>query len=178
MTIPMEDELELIVRRRGSPVGGANLLLGLDARPSCASIALRTDEAGRTPAVLHSGHALWVHLLDPAVWRPTRQIPSGTGREVVLDLHRLTTLAIQVQRSDGSPLIGPPPLALTHLELGECLSDWVQSGLVDEPLTAEAPTRLLVRGIPEGPYELEVLGTRQELDIRPGATNTVHVLVP
>ena len=178
VTIPMEDELELIVRRRGSPVGGANLLLGLDARPSCASIALRSDEAGRTPAVLHSGHALWVHLLDPAVWRPTRQIPSGTGREVVLDLRRLTTLAIQVQRSDGSPLSSPPPLALTHLELGECLSDWVESGLVDEPLMAEAPTRLLVRGIPEGPYEIEVLGVRQELDIRSGATNTAYVLIP
>ena len=178
VTIPMEDELEVIVRRRGSPVEGANLLLGLDARPSCASIALLTDEVGRTPTVLHSGHALWVHLLDPAVWRPTRVIPSGTKGEVTLDLRRLATLAIQVQRSSGSSLSSPPPMALTHLELSECLSDWVEAGLVDEPLVAEAPTKLLVRGIPEGPYKLEVLGMRQELDIRSGATNTAYVLIP
>ena len=76
-----------------------------------------------------------------------------------------------------SPPHSPHP-SLHSAHWDSSASDWVGSGLVDEPLVAEAPTKLLVRGIPEGPYELEVLGMRQELDIRSGATNTAYVLIP
>ncbi len=176
------DRLQLALRSPKGPLAHAPLLIGLDPHPAIGALALTSDEEGLSPVIRHGAGPLWLHLPAPGVWRPTRRLDLGRDAGGVLEIEVLRTAAVLVRAIPTPSGVMASGTGLTptlrHLVLQQSVSDWALEGSTPSVDATNADGEVLVHGVPEGPYRLEIGGASIEVELRHGELLEVEVLLP
>ena len=180
--VAIPDRLQVALRSAAGPLAHAPLLIGLDPHPAIGALALVSDEEGLAPIVGHGAGPLWLHLPGPDIWRPARRLDLSPRSGGVLEVRVLRTAAMLVRalpRPGGVVVSGAGLVPrLRHLDLQQSASEWADEGWSPRLGETDAAGELLVRGVPEGPYLLELGGASTEVELRHGHPLEVEVLLP
>ena len=176
------DRLQLVLRTPDGPLAHMPLLVGLDPHPAIGALALTTNEEGLSPMIRHGAGPLWLHLPAPGVWRSTRRLALPQDPGALLELEVLRTAAVLVRAipTSGGVTTARAGLVphLRHLALQQSVSQWVDEGCAPPVGPTDAAGEVLVQGIPEGAYLLELGGASIEVELRHGQPLEVEVLLP